>query len=152
MALAVPPVLALAVFVTARLVVTEREWMIAAVEEMACQTGRGRVEAIEAHLAADARGSLARYGPGGALSRAQLVAAARAAMQHYGVQEVTIKKAEVEFLTPTTARMEVTTNISYDCAGVRGTAMLAWTLDWLKRRKRWAILEIHAPHSVEILR
>ena len=137
--LIVPPVLAGATFLVERVVVTDREKIVAATEEIAASVETGRLDAILPHLHEDFRARVA----GVPLTKPMVEAAVRSRLVRYEIQSVNLHRMEVE-IEGDRARMHVNTIFRYGPEGAQRYA-LVWDLRWERVGERWLILDVDPP-------
>jgi len=138
--LLVPPALAALIFAVATLVVTDRERITAAVNEIAKEVSEGRTTALEKFLDNDFHMTV----HGEALDKAKTLKRARKTLAKHRIRKVKIKRLQVE-VSGSTATVRMITAVGVEGAGFRGGVPLVWTLRWIKRGKQWRILESTQP-------
>ena len=142
-ALALPIALGIVVYLTAALVVTDRERMVQALERLAADMAGGKVDILAETLDEKVVVDLGEYG-GNRLDKANAIHSAERSLRQYSVTKIRIGKVEVEMSDR--PRMVVTTVIFSDAPGIGGRGMpLRWRLRWIERDGQWRILEIHRP-------
>lgn len=133
-ALAVPPLLAVAVWALATWVVTDREQIIRAAERIARDAEAGSVAAAEELLDDDYRGWMG--------AKAGLLEAGRAALRMYRIKKVGFTRVEV-----TVEGTEATLHLGTIITLVEGKVGLAWNVRWVKRPSGWRIIGVDEPES-----
>ena len=153
MALAVPVLLAGLVFAVEALVVTDREYITAALQAMAeeAETGSGSDSAefaagrkyLDDAVRVDLGGS---YG-GVNLSKAQTIEAARRVLRQLNVAKVAVPKLVVE-VDGRRAKTHFTTIITFTSKelGEQRTSLI-WDLQWTKREDGWRITRVEKPQA-----
>lgn len=134
--LAVPVVLAVAVFATEKLVVTDREQIHRAMAEIADHVEAGSFERVAEYLDEDLAGA---YG-----DKDQAVQAGRTALKVYRIQSLRYLNLRVE-VDGHQASVRVTTVIEFQGRAAGGRDVLRWQLGWVKRPEGWRILEVARP-------
>lgn len=135
-ALLVPIVLAAGVFVTERLVVTDREQIFAAMKEIADGIADRDFAAVAGWIDEDLTGYYA--------GKAQAVAAGRRAAERYDVRSVGYLNPRLA-IDGGRARLRVTTVVSLRAAGDASRTVLTWDIRWVKREQGWRIREVGRP-------
>jgi ketosteroid isomerase-like protein len=138
--LLVPPALAALIFAMATLVVTDRERITAAVNEIAGDVTAGQTTALERYLDDDFHMTL----NGQSMGKAQTVARARKVMATSHISKVKIRRLQIE-VRGDTATLRLITAIGVKRDGYGGAVPLVWNLRWIKRGKQWRILESTQP-------
>ena len=123
------------IFLLERLVVTDREQIIEALDEIADAVEREDIEAVGAYLDDDFGGwrpskTIALRAAKAAISRYQI-----AKVQYWGDREVTVTN-------PERAEARFRTMIQY---GGRNRVLLEWKLTWVKRDDGWRIRRASTP-------
>ncbi len=130
----IPILLAGATFAVSRMVVTERERIIIAAEEIADDLTTGRTEAVEKYLHEN---FTSRRWP----DRARALSAARRAIEDYGVSRVKVFRIKVE-VSDGRAKSAAGTVIEYDTRFGAGKSALDWRINWIRTDSGWKILEV----------
>lgn len=138
LALLGPLLLAGGVFTLERLVVTDREQIIANADQVVALIGSGRLPEVAPYLTDDFTGYFK--------DRATALAAGQAAIKTFGISHVEITQAKVEFeggmgVMNATTRIECSTDLG------SGKVPLSWVIYWTKRSGRWQIAEVMEPKS-----
>jgi hypothetical protein len=141
-ALAVGPLLAVAVLLTARLVVTDRETMQQAVEDMVADANRHSTAAIEKHLAREVQWSLREGAEATPTRRQEALLQVGQAMEVFDVHSVKTVDCKVDSPHPRAARMRLLIDVGYRHGGLSGTVRMEWTIRWVLRDARWQIDEV----------
>jgi len=133
-AMLAPPLLAAATFAVERLVVTDRERILAAAGEIARDIERGSLASAEECLD-DGFGG---YWP----TRAIALAAGRAAIAQYRFDRVRVVNPKVE-VSGTRAAMHAMTIVSISAGEAAGNRVcLVWDILWIKRPAGWRIFRM----------
>ena len=144
-ALAIPVVVGLVVGLTAAVVETDRERMIASLERLAADLEAGNVDVLAETLDEKIVVDLGEYG-GRSLDKALAIKAAEKALDEYQVTRIRLTNETVE-MGPRPV-MEVTTVVVSDIPGIGGRPMpLRWRIHWIQRDGEWRILEIERPRT-----
>ncbi len=138
--LLVPPALAALIFAVATLVVTDRERITKAVNEIAQDVSVGRTAALEKYLDDDFHMTV----HGETLDKAKTLQRARKVAGKHRITKVKIKRLLVE-VSGETATLRMITAVRVEGGGFRGGVPLVWNLRWIKRGKQWRILESTQP-------
>lgn len=140
------PLLAgLLVFAVARLVVTDREYLTAAMHEIAADCAAGRVDAAGRYLDAQAQVDLPPPYGGTNLNREQALAVGRKAIKALGVDDVRFTKLTVN-VENDAAVVHAATLIRFRKApGEGGNTSLIWDLEWVERPDGWRIVRVKSP-------
>ncbi len=133
--LIIPPLLAVLVFVVSWRVVTDRERIISAAEEIALDVQAGKLDAARRYLAEEYNG----FGH----DRDGALAAAARAQGTYGIEKVRLTKMNVE-MDDHAATMEVTTIVTIASAG---PVSILWKVDWAKKPAGWRIVHVQTPDT-----
>jgi len=132
-ALLAAPLLAGAVALVERAVVTDREKIVAAAREIAQDIEAGSVAAAEKYLDEQFSGRWA--------NKRLAVAAGETAIKKYQINSVKLKNMRVE-VSPPSARMHAVTRVEITGSGAAGWTMLVWDVRWIKRPDGWRIIEV----------
>ena len=142
-ALAAAPLLAAGVFLTARLVVTERERIEATLETMVADVNAGHVAAMKDHLSETME---TRLEPGGSgtrtMSREQVVAWAARSIENYGVEGVRIERVRTAFPQPRAGRMQLALSVGIKQGPVSVRQTLNWLIYWRKQDLQWQMYRV----------
>ncbi len=138
--LLVPPALAALIFAMATLVVTDRERITAAVNEIAKDVTARQTWALEKYLDDDFHMIL----NGQSMGKAQTIARARKVMATSHISKVQIRRLQIE-VRGGLATLRMITAVSVKRDGYGGAVPLVWNLRWIKRGKQWRILESTQP-------
>lgn len=136
--LLVPVVLAGAVVLVEKLVVTDREWLVRAAGEIAADFEAGKVDAAEKYLDEKLMGFFG-------VKQATL-AAGRAALLKYDLQSVRLTKLEVQ-VDDERAKMHTVSIITFKGEEFSGRTSLIWDVHWLKRDDGWRIIRVDRPRE-----
>lgn len=139
--LLVPPVLAGLVGLVAHLVVTDREQIIAATEDIALSVESSQTQRIAGHLDEQFTG----YLHGVLVRKKELAAVCNASIEKWGISKIVLHKMDVQVSSPK-AKMHVNTIITYSTYG-GGRIGLIWDTTWIKRGKKWFVLEVQEPRT-----
>lgn len=135
--LVVPLILGGAVFGLERLVVTDREELVAAAGQIAQDFEAASTAAAERYLDDDLRGSFR--------SKRAALAAGRLAIERYGLAGVRFTKLEVR-VSGLQATMHASTIILFNRSDIGpGRVSLIWDVHWIKRPQGWRIIEVKKP-------
>ena len=128
-----PVALAGGVFFLERAVVTDRERILAALDEMALAAERQDIDALATHLDEHYRG----WG----LRKIGAVALAKASVLRWRIRKVDfLGKREIELQGKQRADGTVRVRVHYGAGGGRvGGVPLAWRLEWVKRADGWKV-------------
>jgi len=137
MTMIVPLVLAGIVALVAHLVVTDREQIEAAAQDIADAIAQKQYERIPPHL--DEK-FLARL-HGSVVNKATVIAACNAQITRYGITKVNFHRMKVQ-IDGQSAKMHVTTFVFF---GKNSRTSLVWDARWVKRKDRWLVLEVSEP-------
>jgi len=137
LAMVVPPVLAAGVALVAHLVVTDREQIESAAQDIANAIEQRRVDRIPGHFDDAFTARVA----GMTITKPQVVAVCNSNVQKWDVSRVVFHKVSVE-VSGSRAAMHLTTFLTYGQGSRTG---LIWDLTWIKRGERWLILEVEEP-------
>lgn len=143
--LAAPLLLGGGVFWIERLVVTDGEVIVAALEEIAegvsadppdlgpARTYLGDDAAVDLALGPDTMG----------MSKTRAIAQMRSLIRRYGVTSVAVLDTHVR-VTGNSARVTFSTNVTYRTGRktTRQTYALTWTVDWKRRQEGWRIIGV----------
>jgi len=138
--LAIPLVLAAAIFSIERLVVTDREKIASAAEEIARSFEEGNAAAILKHLDEDFKASF----QGKTVSKADVRAIAEATRTRYGISRIKVTKFTTE-IESNRAENHAVTLITYHYQGATNRTSYVWELTWIKRPEGWRILRVREP-------
>lgn len=142
-ALAVPIAVGIVVILTAALVETDRERLVATMERMTADLEMGRIDVLTETLDEKVLVNLGEYG-GRGLDKAQTVTAAERSIKQYAVSRIRLSNVVTEMSDRPV--MDVTTIIFSDAPGFSGRpAPLRWRMHWIQREGQWRILEIEKP-------
>jgi len=131
------PILAAAVFLIARAVVTDREQIIQAIREIARDVESGGVEKLKIHLDDDFAGDFG--------SKDDAIRAAAGAVRTYNIKYIRVGKPVVK-VSGDQATMRLATVVQFSAGGVSGQTSLLWNVRWIKRGlKAWRIQEVDRP-------
>jgi len=143
LALAVPPVLGLALLVVSTLVVTDREQIVNAAQEIAADLNAGHGASLKTHL--DEK-FVCRFA-GLPVTRDMVLALIESQKKHYAIGNVEITSSTVEIESGDYATMHMTTHMTGRDRdlnmGVSGRVQ--FVLKWIKRDNGWKILECEEP-------
>ena len=143
--LIVPPVLAVVVALVAHFVVTDREQIIAAARDIAEAIEQQQFQRIPEHLDEKFVATL----NGRSVGKDKVTALCNAEVDRWGITGVNFHNMSVE-VTPTQARMHLTTFVFYGREGSSRTALI-WDVLWIRRDGRWRIREVAEPqHGFEL--
>ena len=135
LAMAIPLLLGAASALTAHLVVTEREYVAAALQEMAAGAQVGDFGPVDRYLADDCRMPLVGRSP---LGREAVLAACRAARKRYGV--VLVKPTDVVTFSDAG---KIVTNARTTVGLATGEMFrLRWRLQWVRTDDGMRIVEV----------
>ena len=134
-AVAVPVALAIAVAVVSTCVVTERERIVEAMEEIAADLESGSVDVLASRVADD------YSGVGG--GRAEALRKCRRSIDTLGLREIAVRDVQVD-VKGDGARMKVKTLILANRPG-----NLLWHVQWVKRGGRWWIVRASGPKPAQ---
>jgi len=144
LSLLIPVLLTGAVVLVERLVVTDREQIIAAARDIAAAVETRDLERIPQHLDDKFSAKL----PGKRIDRDKAVAEINAKISRRNITGVNFRKTDIE-VTGSEAKMHTTTILIYGEEGSRTS--LIWDITWIKRAGRWKILEVAEPrHGIEL--
>ncbi len=143
LSLLIPVVLAGAVVLVERLVVTDREQITAAAREIARDIENGEVAALERHLAADFAGIY----EGIPLSKQMAIVACMREKGRYGIRAIRFGNVKVIVLDRL-ANMTVVTRITFETAEL-GRAMMKVTFDlkWVETPEGWQLRSAEEPRK-----
>ncbi len=138
--LAVPPSLAVAVFAIATLVVTDREQIIAAADQICSEISRGDFDAVGSRLDDDFSGYW--------LDKQAALVAGKAAAGEFGIAGVSITQKEVT-VAGRNATMQAMTVITFRHPGEtrEQRTALVWDIGWVKRDGKWLIRTVQEPRA-----
>ena len=134
-----PPMLGLAVGLVEHFVVTDREQIVAAVEEIAEAVETRQLHRMPQHLDEQFTATLG----GMRITKDEVVAVCNANVSKWSIREVNFHGMQVE-ITGREARMEVTTFLVYGREGNLRSSLM-WDITWIKRQGRWLILDVAQP-------
>jgi len=134
--LAGPVLLAAGVFVTEKLVVTDREQIRRAMIQIARHVEAADLDALREYLDEDLTGA---YG-----DRDQAVQAGRRILKIYRVKSVRYLNPRLT-IGDDRAEVRVTTVVDFESTGSAGRTALKWRFGWRKRGERWRIREVDRP-------
>ncbi len=137
-AAAVPIVLAGAAFAVSRLVVTDRERIIASAGQIAAGLSEGDTMAVEKYLHKDFASR--RWD-----DRDRAVAAAERALEDYGLRRVKVYRMNVQ-VSNDRAEMHANTIVEYAGGLGVGKASLFWHIVWERSGKKWKIIRVTNVH------
>lgn len=151
--LAGPLLIAGAVFCIERIVVTDSEMIVAAVEEMAAGASADPSDLGPAETYLDEK-MTADLGPwlgGTNLSKAQTLAAWRSRIKTYGVVTVKIHAPSVT-VTGDRARARFATKIMVRSGSEepRPAGTLFWVVDWVRREDAWRVISVEPPRRTPL--
>jgi len=136
--LAVPVVLAVAVFAMERLVVTDREQILQAMQDIAGHIEAGSFDPVAEHIDEQLTGA---YGDKG-----QVVQAGRRILTLYDIKSLRYLNPRVD-VAGDQAVLRVTTVIVFQRQAAGGRTAMSWRLRWIKRSGGWRILEVDRARS-----
>jgi hypothetical protein len=142
----------LAVFGLAALVVTDREYVIDAMHEIADDCEAGSVQGVGKYLDADAVLDLPEPYGGVELSRAKAMVAIRLALKALNIKDVRYTVLTVAFHGEK-ANVHAATLVGLGAGGKEGagTVPLTWDIDWARTPDGWRITRVHRPeYRVEL--
>ena len=137
-ALAVTVLLAAAVFVTEKLVVTDREQIRRALTEIARHIEAANLDGVWEYLDEDLSGA---YG-----DRDDAVESGRNTLRVYKIKSLRYVNPRVS-VQGDRAEVRVTTVIDFEVRGTGGGTALKWRLGWVKRPGGWRIREVDRPQQ-----
>jgi hypothetical protein len=136
--LLIPPVLAGLVLLVERLVVTDREQLLADVREIARGLEMHQSETLDRYLDDDFRGYLG----GREIDRKAAIETADQAVKGMGVSSVSLRDVEVQ-VNGATARMRGEAWLTFQAPNIGvGRGRLEWEVVWRKRGGQWRIAEL----------
>ena len=148
-AMAVPILLAGAVFVVEAVVVTDREQITAALREIVRDAGaRGQAasefQVLATYLDQNVQVDLAGHG-GANLDKDRLLTRARAVAKQFNLRRVELVRPEVQ-IDEQKARVSFGTIVSYAHKTFgEGRASIRWQLHWAKKGGAWRIVRVDPP-------
>ena len=136
--LLIPPVLAGLVLLVERLVVTDREQLLADVREIARSLEMHQTETLDRYLDDDFRGYLG----GREMDRKAAIETADQVVKGMGVSSVSLRDVEVQ-VNGATARMRGEAWLTFQDPNIGvGRGRLDWEIVWLERGDQWRIAEL----------
>ena len=136
-ALLAGPLLAAAVFLIERAVVTDREQIIQTIRQIARDVESGSVEKLRGHLDDDFTGDFG--------TKDHAIRAAEKAIRTYHVKCVRVGKPDVK-VAGDRATMRLATIIEFSGGGFSGQSSLLWDLGWVKHGEdTWRIYKVTGP-------
>ncbi len=133
--LLVPPAVAGAVILAARLVETDREEITRALHEIAASAQAGHLDAARRYLDPACRMPLAG---GGVVGPAEMIDLGRRALKRHRVARVTVSAVEIT-LAGGRATATLTTQVMLPEAGLYA---LRWQVQWARRPAGWRIVRV----------
>jgi len=141
--LVVPAALAVVVWLTSVLVVTDREQMIRTVGLIGQDLAAGKTQALREYLGDGVIVNLGPYG-GDRLDKAATIGAAEAAAEQYKISSVRVSRFELEMRKHPVSEI-ITVMTSDSDESVLKSTPLEWRVWWVKRGVVWRIAEVHPP-------
>lgn len=138
LAMLIPPVLAIGVAVVERLVVTDREQIMAAAGQMAEAVERRQLDRIVEHIDDEFSSGARMFSL--SITKANIVAFANSRISRYSISSIKLAKVGVE-VTGRTAKMHLLTMVHHGQDG-RAKTPLIWDIVWIRRRDGWRMLEV----------
>ena len=142
-ALAVPPVLGVALLAMSTLVVTDREQIIAAAKEIAADLSRGNGDALETYL--DEK-FVVRF-EGFPVTRGLVLKLVESQKNKYSIGEIEIVSSTVDIEPGGYATMHVTTHMTGRDRdlGAAFSGRVQFVVKWIKRADGWKVHECEEP-------
>ena len=137
--LLVPVVLAGLTFLVERVVLTDREKIVRAAEDIAHAVETGRTEEIPRYL----DGKFVARLRGLPVIKPAVVAVCRSETSAWGIVGVSLHNVQVQ-VTGMQAKMHVNSIISFGEGGRQRTGII-WDVLWIKRGQEWLVLEVSDP-------
>jgi len=137
-AVAVPPLIAAAVFLLAWLVVTDREKIASAYRAMAADVSAGGSDVLAAHLDTEVQVNL-YADPHTTVNKDNIPAIVHRYINAWRIRQVKLSQLAIE-VSGDHADTKVTTTILNDAPDTAGApVILRWSVMWIKRPDRWRI-------------
>jgi len=142
-AMAVPPVLGVALLVASTLVVTDREQIVQAAKEIAADLSRGDGGALEKYL--DEK-FVVRF-EGFPISRGMVLALVESQKKKYAIDDIEIVSSTVNVESDDYATMHVATRMTGRDRdlGANFSGGVKFVVKWIKRPDGWKVLECEEP-------
>ncbi|MCY2932075.1 MAG: hypothetical protein NTV86_21800 [Planctomycetota bacterium] len=141
-ALAAAPVLALAVFVTARVVVTDRERIEEAMGAIVADINAGNMPALGPRLSDSVEAQIEPGGRTGPFSRGELVRYVARAVEAFNVTNVRVQSMHTEFPQRRIGRMRLNVSLAYRQGGISGQGALDYVIHWRANGLEWQVYRV----------
>ena len=136
----IPLGLAGVVFAVATLVVTDREKIQRATDELVADAKAGRLTAFERWLDREFQGTF-RSKP---MNRDQALAEARRVLGRGSIKDIEIQKNEIK-VQGADAYQRLQTAIRFSGGGFSGRLPMMWRIHWIRTTEGWRIYEVSEP-------
>lgn len=141
--LVAPAALALLVWLTSALVVTDREQMVRTIRLIGQDLAAGKTQVLKEYLDDAAIVNLGPYG-GDRLNKAATIVAAQAAADRYKISKVRVSRFEVEMGNRPVSEL-ITVLTSDSAESILKSTPLEWRIRWVQRDGVWKIAEVDPP-------
>lgn len=140
--LAAAPVLAGAVFLTAWLVVTDRERIEEAMGAIVADINAGNMPALGPRLTDSVEAQIEPGGRAGVFARDELVRYVARAVEAFHVTNVRVQSMQTEFPQRRIGRMRLTVSLAYRQGGMSGEGSLGYVIHWRGSGLQWQVYRV----------